>query len=56
MTATQSSADSATTCASIEEVARIIARLRECGARVLNQKGEDIGPGDIEELLKEGLL
>jgi hypothetical protein len=36
-----------------EEIARIIARLRAAGARVVNAKGEDLRPADIEAILKE---
>jgi hypothetical protein len=37
----------------LEEIARIIARLRAAGARVINRSGEDMRPADVEALVKE---
>jgi hypothetical protein len=36
-----------------EQIARIIARLRAAGARVINRSGEDMRPADVEALVKE---
>jgi hypothetical protein len=56
MTKPSSSNASASSCVNsagqptTEEIALIIRLLREAGARVVNAKGEDIGPADIEAL------
>jgi hypothetical protein len=59
MTGNNSSDALQLTCAttpSLDEVARIVARLRAAGARVINSKGEDLRPADLEEAVREGLL
>jgi hypothetical protein len=59
MTKPSSSNDCGSSCGSsagpptTEEIARIIARLRAAGARVVNAKGEDFTQRDLEDLLKE---
>jgi hypothetical protein len=59
MTKPSSSNASANSCANsadkptLEEIARIIDRLREAGAKVINERGDDLGPADIEALVKE---
>jgi hypothetical protein len=37
----------------LEEIADIIARLRAAGARVINARGDDLRPADIEAILKD---
>jgi hypothetical protein len=56
MTASKSSVTFASICSeplTPEEIVHVVARLRECGARVLNRKGEDLTQRDVEDLLKE---
>ena len=37
----------------LEDVVRLVARLRAAGARVINSRGEDLSAAEIEALLKE---
>jgi hypothetical protein len=56
----ESSSDAfATTCrstddpVSLDEVTRLVARLRAAGAKVINRRGEDLSPADIEKFFQE---